>query len=319
MIHKWLPAFAIFVLVGCAPAAPGGGAPTEQPADDAPAPWDDAYMKVPADLCPPEKEPVGQPVFAAPTQIETQQPPEVWVQHGLFVNEQGELFRIAVYGLAPQPVLDYAAKVRICLDQIFMGETTQVEPGQEGPAPEPSSFGENPEDLIVEVYLLGFADLKTTDAESIYMALFAVPVEGWMSQLKEMQMSPDLSRPEEFTQDYVIDFVIDPTANNGARHNYREKSVIKAWANVSVAGGGGSVLGKLCRNSNGADTTAVTKGGIESDTLSHNNGVNAAIYDLGTRGNANGTYRVSGRWGWPGWSAAYTDPAPPDRLENCPA
>jgi len=283
-------------------------------------PWDGDYEKTPSDLCPPDKEPVGRPVFDAPAPepYEGEQVKEVWVQHGLFANEQGELFRMDVIGVTPEAIKLYTEKVRVCLDQIFTGEVTGGEPSKPGFDQPSKEFGVNPEDLSIEVYLLGFFNPQEISGEEVIKEVFDVPAQRWADMLKEMKLTPEQARPEEFRQDYVVDFVIDPTANNGSTHHYPERSAMKACANVSVASGGGSVRAKLCRNSGSVDTTTVTKGGaLESDELSNDNLGTRATYDLGVKGNASGTYRVSGRWGWAGWSAAYLDPAPVGSLQNC--
>jgi hypothetical protein len=330
MFRKLTLVLTMLVVAACAPAT----APTGQPApptesalpaaaqQPSPAaieetsPWDGAYEKIPPDLCPPDGEPVGQPTFAepAPEPYDGDQVKEVWVQPGLFANEQGELFRIDVIGATPEAVKLYTEQVKICLDQMFTGDVTggETQPGFDQPSKE---FGVNPEDLSIEVYLLGFFEPAMRD--QVFETLLSVPAQQWKDVLVEMKWTPDLARPEEFTQDYVVDFVIDPTANNRCTHHYPERSATRAWVNISVAGGGGSVTSRLCRNGGSVDTATVTQGGLASDTMSHDNGGTRATYDLGVKGNPNGTYRVSGRWGWASWSAAYLDPAPAGSLQNC--
>lgn len=331
MFRKWTLVLTMLVVAACTPTPTPAGQPaipTEAPAPAATqqpsltaieetVPWDGAYEKIPSDLCPPDGEPVGQPTFAepAPEPYDGEQVKEVWVQPGLFANEQGELFRIDVIGVTPEAVKLYAEQVRVCLDQMFTGDVTGGEPtpGFDQPSKE---FGVNPEDLSVEVYLLGFFE-PTIPREEVFKTLLSVPAQQWKDVLIEMKWTPDLSRPEESKQDYVVDFVIDPTANNSCTHHYPERSATKAWVSISVAGGGGSANSRLCRNGGSVDTATVTRGGLASDTMSHDNGGVRATYDLGVKGNPNGTYRVSGRWGWAGWTAAYLDPAPAGSLQTC--
>lgn len=335
MYRRLVLMLMVLILAACAPVAPTAvpasletatftpletAAPAPLPTEQPSSPWDDPYEKVPADLCSRDKEPIGQPIFDAAVSepYEGEQVTEVWVQHGLFANDQGELFRMDVIGFTKAAVESYTQGVKVCLDQIFTGEVTTVEPGEPALDQPSKEFGMNPEDISVEVYLVGFFDPAKLSGDEVIKKILELPAQQWADKLKEMELLPDQARPKEFEQDYVIDFMIDPTANNSGTHHYPERSGTKAWVNVSVAGGGGSVKGKLCRNGVSVDTTTVTKGGaLESDTLSHNNWGIRATYDLGIKGNSNGTYRLSGRLGWSGWSVSYLSDAPVGSLQCC--
>jgi hypothetical protein len=243
----------------------------------------------------------------------------VLVQHGLFANEQGELFRIDITGVTQEAVQLYAEKVRVCLDYIFTEEVASSEAySAEKSIGQPSvPFGANSEDVSIEIYLLGFFDPQKVPADEIIKPLLEAPVEKWLPILKEQGLTPDQARPGESKQIYVIDFTIDPAVKNAGTHHYPERSATKVWVDVSVKYGNGSVKAALCRNSALLASVAVTKGGAQESGSMSDQRNQSSTYDLGVKGNANGSYRVSGRWGWGGWSAAYLDPAPAGSLANC--
>lgn len=128
-----------------------------------------------------------------------------------------------------------------------------------------------------------------------------VPAGNWIEALQRNY--PDLSLASvqewvgEYREDFVVDFIIDPSINSGGFHNYPAQCKQSATVNMTVAGGAGGVTGYLYRNYYPVSIRSVRKGGAETTTLSHSSAPQFSTYDLGVWGNQNGSkYRVSGRW-----------------------
>lgn len=307
----------LLALVACGPT-PG---PTEAPPGPIEAPpepaaeetgeetWENPYETSPAELCPPDGETVGQPIFGELVEAE-----ELWLQRGLFANEQGELFSVTVAGLNPETVAEYTAVARVCFDMIPSGRMAS-EPGASQPEEEvPKEAEPSPDDLFITIDFVASGPLE--EAQDVAQELSVEPVEVWESWLKERDWTT-----EGAEQGYVLDFIIDPPICNGCRHQYVERKGCRAWVNLSVAGGGGSVIAGLCKSGSTYPYArrTVTHGGTETASMSHQSAVNIT-YDLGVRGRqSSNTYRISGRWGWVGWYAGYSSSAPNPRYSswNC--
>ncbi|MBA3533227.1 MAG: hypothetical protein H0T73_15005 [Ardenticatenales bacterium] len=284
--------------------------------------WKNPYRQVRAELCGPNAPAEERPTFTELRSVQVEQAGgirELWIQRALFANRQGELFRLDVIGSHPERVTRYTGELRLCLDQLFTGEIAV--PQEVPPAPAhpsvPQTFGENPEDLIIEIYLVGFVNARS-DAQTMIERLLARPVEEWPVLFRQLKLTPGQACPEQSRESYMVDFVIDPSVSGGGTHRYAEKFGVKAIAaTVSVAEGSGSVRGTVCRNSSTVRTGMVSKGGIQSADLSHSSSV-PMTYDLGVTGNSSGTYRVSGRAWVEGWNASYLNPYVPGGVSNCP-
>jgi hypothetical protein len=248
----------------------------------APEPWYDPYKEAEPELCPPSIECQDQVDFADPPVQELYEGKWVWAQHGLFKNAQSEVFGMSVTGATSKAVTDYTEGVKVCLDQVFTGEASAGKPSELDYDLLTDEFGANPEDLIIEIYLL---------------------------------------EPVESQGGYVIDFVVDPTVTDGGTHYYQQKHATKAYANVSVAGsqGGGAVGAELFRNTKTVGETHVERGtALESDELSLTSGWMGAWWDLAVRGEDEGTYRVSGRYDYPAsWDYEYRDVPPCESEDIC--
>ena len=128
-----------------------------------------------------------------------------------------------------------------------------------------------------------------------------IPAENWVETLQ--QMYPDLSFAPaeewvgEYQEDFVVDFIIDPSINSGSLHDYPSQCKQSARTNISVSYGAGGVTGYLYHNYTIVSVGSVRKGGVEIATLSHSSMPEFSTYDLGIWGNQNGSkYRISGRW-----------------------
>lgn len=320
-----------------APATEVTEAPTEAPATEAATeapgeaavPWDNPYDPAvyfdPATstLCPEDGEPDGQPVFGPVTdgQLDNQ---AVLIRHGLYANQENEVFRIDVMGVNAQALEAYTNQLSVCLDHILSNTITKPagEPAAPGEVAEP--FGSHPEDISTEVYTLAFAD-KSLPRDEVRGMLEKIVDETdttvWPELLKELNLlTPQDADPDNYLNDFFIAYIIDPPIANGARHQYPEKTVSSVYVTTSVRDGAGSVTSGICRDYILLTSTIVTVTHEGTHTLSSSNqkGFNG-VYDLGVRGlsAAGSRYRISGVWWMPGWSAGYFASAPTGSLRSC--
>lgn len=284
--------------------------------------WNGSYDKVPPELCPPDKESVGQLKFDTPAQ-KLYEGKQAWVQHGLFANEQGELFRMNAISIDADTVNKYTYDVKVCLDKILTSEVTAGKPSEPGSGLLPEEFGVNPNDLIIEVYLVGMFDPQKISGDDVIYLLLKYSAQEWGGILKEMGLTPEQAGPEELKQDYVVDFVIDPNIENGSTHFYPQRSAMKAYAVVSVADGAGAVEAQLYRDLKSVDMEKVNRdGGPVSAELDYDNEGIRATFNLTVTGNPSGRYQLSGRAGYDAERASWvygneSDPPPCASTDIC--
>jgi len=333
-----------------APAADGGNGDVVEgwdggyeavPADLCPPGEDDAEVDIR----------VQQPIFFRQELGE-----EAWgdkglllTQRGLYANEQGEIFGIKVAGAnspsseeariaSEAAIRAYSDALRICFDQIFNGEIngTLLEPKVEVPVADADAQASSDEET---------PDLEQVAAESLVIAIWSIGrvMEGddlgeelgeilknivneddreWEAALSDL-VSKNLQRQfistnEEAKEnpDLVVDFIIDPSINNGVRHQYVEYVQKAVLTTVSVGGssGAGSVKASLCRDSSSSPfmNKTVDHSGTQSAPLSGTS-TSSKTYDLGVIGKKNASkYRMTGRW-----YRDYNDPAPSGSVANC--
>lgn len=326
------------ILVACgAPAATQ--APTQEPASpptpenpSAPAvaesiSWDKPYDNSIYDdpnaslICPENGTADGQPVFAQATS-EQRNGLNVFVQHGLYVNKKNEVFRMDVVGVDTKIVEEYTTAVKVCFDHILLKSITKEFQEKIDTTPAPEPFGSNPADLSIEVYPQGYLDptIPIEKIDELLKSTVSQPLGNWTGLLRENHLqTPAEAYKDKVQQDFAIYFIIDPSVANGGRHQYPERSSSKIYVTTSVSGGSGSVTAGLCRNSTiPFYRMTVTKGGVETASKSDVQGQNYS-YDLGVKGNSpsGGRYRISGAWGYSGWSAGYWDAVPAGSASNC--
>jgi hypothetical protein len=296
-------------------------AATEAPME--PIPWDNPYDPSSYDdpntelLCPEDGPADAPPVFGdvIAGRLEDR---DILIRHGLYVNAQNEIFRIDVIAPSTEPessesLNQYTNEVIVCFDHILLTVITEpiAETPPEGGVTEP--FGSSPADLAIEVYMQGYAvsDMPREAVWEILARIVKEPVEAW----PELFRGSDLLTPQDFYpdkvhQDFLIAYIFDPEVAPGATHDYAAKSANSIYVTADVGGGGGSVTAGLCRNSSLFATITITNGGTATGALSDTQSSNYT-YDLGVRGESSGgTYRISGLWGVPGWTAEYWDSAP---------
>ncbi len=314
MFRQLITIFCL-ILAACGAPPPATEAPTEEPA----ALWENPYEPSKAELCPEDTTPTDQPVFGQPTQ-ETLDGQSVFVQRGLYANPQNEIFRIDVTGVTQSAVTDYTTALKVCLDYVTTGIETPETQEQPTPSSLPTfeSFGTNPEDLIIELYVQGLYDPGQNPEEivAILKDIVEEPTDAW-PELFEMTK---LIRPE-VAKDFVIDLVLDPKVTNSATHQYVEKIATRIYVTASVQYGNGSVKAGICRGYySTTPLTGMTVAFTGTQTASRSDAPGTGYYykyDLAVKGNPSGTYRISGRLYWPGWSAYYWDPAPTGSAKNC--
>ena len=302
------------VLVACGPQA----VPTEAPAEEPLTPWTDPYETSKPELCPEDTTPTDQPVFGQPTQ-ETLEGQPVFVQRGLYANPQNEVFRIDVTGVTDAAVTAYTAALKVCLDYVTAGIETPETQEQPTPSSLPTlaPFGTNPEDLIIELYVQGlYEGPSAEEIAAILEGITGKPTDDWPRFFEETKLVlPDVAT------DFVIDLVIDPTVNNSATHQYVERSATRIYVTASVQYGSGSVKAGICRGYyTTAPFTGMSVAYTSTQTASRSDDPATGYYyryDLGVKGNPSGTYRISGRSYWGGWSAGYWDSAPTGSAKSC--
>jgi hypothetical protein len=317
-----------------APTEAATEAPTEVPTEPPKEPisWDNPYDPSSYDdpntelLCPKDGPADAPPVFGdvIAGRLEAQ---DILIRHGLYVNAQNEIFRIDVIAPSTAPessesLNQYTNEVIVCFDHILLTVITEPigEPPREGGVPEP--FGSSPADLAIEVYMQGYA-VSNMPREAVWEILARIvkePVETWPELFKGSDLlSPQDFYPDKVHQDFLIAYIFDPSVAAGARHQYAERSAYSIYVETSVKDGSGEVTAGLCRSYSllSGGTMTVTKGGTETDSRSDTQSSNYA-YDIGVRGGSSGgAYRISGLWGWPGWSAYYWDLAPTGSWYSC--
>ena len=305
----------IIVLLGC--SGPGGSATPE--GSDEPSPsgleadeWDRPTTAPPPELCPENAAAVDRPGFGPAVDA-----PEGIVRHGIVANEQGELFRIDVTGVADDPVTGpvktFLSEVMLCLDVLLVkGDGAAVEEGpieaEEDPA---AAFGG--EDLIIEIDLLGFVDPKEREKAA---KVGELSIDLWKDALGEIL---GYTAPGDDIQGYLIDAVIDPGVGKYT-HHYRERWLTKVYAKVSVMASGGQVRGGLCKNSSyPVPSRKVTvNAGTTGPPLSYYTDPIVNRFDLGVLGLTTANrYKVAQSWTVPGWKEDYFESAPAGSLRNC--
>jgi hypothetical protein len=300
---------------------------TEVPSEEPETSWENPYERTSTVLCPEDKtlteDPVELPIWEGDVASEELGGQQVFVRRGLYANSENEIFQIDVIGVSVGAVNNYIdAPVKICLDYLT---TETIEEAEEetppSPGPAASPFGDNPGDLIIKLYVQGlFNPEESADrVRDILQRIVDTPVKDWEQGFNQAE----LPRPDG-EQDFVIDFIIDPTVNSGATHQYQEQRATKIFARTSVRDGSGSVVSGICRGRFRTTplrwtVVTVTNGGIpDTAAKSDNPGTGFAYpYDLGVKGNDSGEYRISGRWFWPGWSANYWEADPATSLKSC--
>ena len=271
----------------------------------------------PPELCGGSDAPLQQPMFAEPT-VEQKTGPngsDLIVQNGVYVNRQGEMFGLVVKGLRPRPVVDYTRAMLVCFDQIFTGKVTRTgDQPKARPTPTPAAarFVGTASDLFIQFYRLGFVDPR--QADEVAKILVSQPFEEWGALLKEIGALPEQARPEQFRQDYVVDFVIDPPVGRNVRHQYIEKRLSRADVTVEV--NSGSVSGGLCWKTTPAplQTRVVSVTGTRIASLTRSVPTpTTVLFDVGVRGlGSSNKYRLSGRW------SALFDAAAPTPVPGAP-
>jgi hypothetical protein len=234
------------------------------------------------------------------------------IRHGVVANDQGELFRIDVFGQDDEFVLTYFRDLRLCLDAVPTDQP--AEQSEEGvPVEQDRPEGEfGPEDLVIQIALLGLVD--PAEAPGLAEELAPTQADDWEGTLARRGASPDLARPEFGANGYIIDAVIDPEMQQSVTHHYREILTTKVLGQVTVSGGG--VRAGLCRNSwsplRGATVAAGLSAGL-SDTQTR-----SYVYDLGVIGlSGSNRYMLSTSWWVPGWSSGYWASAPTGSQRYC--
>lgn len=310
MSCKWMLTVILCVLVACrlTPTI------TIQPP---PSVTPEGHDASPVFLCSDEMLRDGQPRFLEPVESSSKDGRIIWIQDGVFVNRAGTIFAIRVIGFTRNAVETYTQDMRVCIALVFDKFITGDDVPQEKATPKAEQTvqpGGWNEDLRISIYLLALS--HPNKSAEIIKQLLELPSDKWNAWLREQKLAPDQVAPDRF-QNYSIEFLIDPVVNNQAVHEYSERNAKSVFAQVSVAQGYGSVIGTLCCNNQSAQTITVTYGGTTTGTLSSTSSI-TVTYDLSVKGNPSGKYRVSGKSGYTGWSAAYEDNPPTGSITSCP-
>lgn len=294
--------------------------PTPPPPTPLPDPWRGDYDAIPVAACPPEPDglsaaeidqfydkisaDMGSPVWG-----DDVQEGEFWVRRGVYTNAAGGFYQIEA--LAPGDdrgrlaLSDYTSGLRVCLHHTFVASEAAGVEMMGSRRSDPPTYPPTSEDLIIFIDFMGAMSAggmlraapemqKQWQAAVDFLPVLVMqyPPQEWQAALQLPLIAGE--------QPYVVDFIIDPSINDGVSHQYPERQRKQVSAKVSVKGsqGGGSVAAGLCRNNSAPISSGtVTHGGSpEQITLSHSSG-EVSTYDLGVRGLQNGSrYRVSGRW-----------------------
>lgn len=260
---------------------------------DSASPWDGDYERVPADLCPPGGEAIGQPVFGDIRQ-EPRSGMEVWVRAGELINAHGEVFIVEVVGTNKEAVRAYTDDLRVCFDLILTGEATAAVPESVEPAGivRLDTLRSGPDNLSIGISPVEVCQWPATDVET---QVTRVPQTG--APVPECNHIPIQEWLTELSQDYVVDFILDPAINAGVSHDYPVQCKKSANVMISVASGAGKVEGALYYNGTVVATRRVQKGGTTTGSMSHSSSPAYSNYDLAVSGlQDNSRYSVSGRW-----------------------
>ncbi len=352
--RMWIGACVVMVLIvtSCVPAsavptptaAPAEGKGTTEMVEG----WRGGYDIVQPELCPPVmddktiEEHLQQPFFQQVIGQQQLGDKTVRAQQGLYANEQDEIFTIKVVGNNSQAgedaILAYSGAVRVCLDLILddgisdkIVADTEIVPAEgeeivigfeELPDPEQVTA----ESLIIEIESWGSitgGDLSYDELGTILKDTVLEDAARWklilnnrVSEDYQLQYVPT-DEAAKSNPDAVLDFIIDPSINNGVRHQYREYRQKSVLTTVSVAGnsGAGKVRAGLCKNSSSTPfmTRTVNRNGTKKATLSNSSSTSSTSYDLGVVGKQKASrYRMSGRW-----YRNYRDSPPGGSHTNC--
>jgi hypothetical protein len=209
--------------------------------------WGGDYNSTPADLCPPDKEATARPVFQDAVEQEEYEGMTVWVRQGLLANEQGELFRVEVIGPGRDAVQVYTDEVKVCFDQVLVGEETSAQPDSSQPgSPLPEDVLEsNPRNLIVNINFIGVSseqpplamyevavaeeaaaveqgpevtavvevaqptEVPAEPPSTIEDIVSQVPASDWLEALQQSYPDLSLASAQEWVREYQEDFVVD--------------------------------------------------------------------------------------------------------------
>jgi hypothetical protein len=271
------------------------------------------FAETPSAKCNFDKEPSETPTFFRMGETTLGDGVPVAIQHGLYANEDNELFRIDVAGPSADAVEAYTANLRVCLDFAFSEAGGPAEGRGEPEAGDETlpKFGESADDLLIDVAIEAVVD-QQGDPKSLIEELRDTDPAEWRDRL--MEFSPAAKQDGRDDVPYVIDGVFDPRVTGQATHQYVEKWANKVWAKVSSIEG--TVKAGLCRGTTSNKPFELTN--------VHNVTVNVPVsgylddsqsssywYDLAVRGNPSGRYRVANKYGYAGWYRDYwLDPLP---------
>lgn len=306
------PGGAVYPTSEAAPAPPVEEPAGEEPEASPVMEWDGDFERFPAQLCRPDDE--NAPLFGPTWGYQQTLEDGSTALPGILANPDGEVFGILVYGSKQESVEEFAYNLRICLD--FMQADFMDEPAPpEEMGSEPEEVSEPEEGILVEIYLAGYIpEARSNNTEEITRAFAERSFQEWEAVAQALEVAPDMHIDNVYERPFYIDFVIDPWIPAGAVHQFVERRGTKAWVTVTV--NAGSVKTALCKNAKRVSWMTVNCCGILRSMANNNAGV-MADYDLGVKGNPTGRYRVSGRWGWTGWSLGYFNAPPVGSKVNC--
>ena len=113
----------------------------------------------------------------------------------------------------------------------------------------------------------------------------------------------------------MVDFIIDPSIDNGVRHQYHEywqKSVL-TYVDVAGISGAGKVTAGLCRATALPFQEQNSRPQRNPDFHAFPASTSSTTYDLGVIGKQNGSkYRMTGRW-----YRNYGDSPPTGSVTDC--
>lgn len=336
----------IGLLVGCAPptaapAASGGesAAAASAPAAEAPAAvdsesvegWGGGYDIVPPELCPPvtddadvEKR-VRPPIFRPVIEEKMRDDEPVLFQQGLYVNDQGDFFRIEVAGAnrstTPETIFAYSGEVLVCFDQILVNGMREEMAASQSKSPAPTTAdenGETPEDpeaaaaesLVISIQSVGFVpegDVPTVPIQELTQKIVdELSPDQWVDALTDrianelgLKFVPTEIWTKENQQDTVVDFIIDPRINKGRRHQYSEVASQNLNTTVHVGGneGAGRVSAGLCSGGVAKPFTSATVDHTGTVPYAKSATLSGTGNDLGVVGHQSPSkYRMTGRW-----------------------
>ncbi len=216
-------------------------------------PWQGDYDKLPSDLCPTEpdasdgdiEESVSPPLF----ENEPHKEENAWVQRGLYVNRQGEVFALVVYGFdnSGEFVKEYTSQIRVCFDKLaplndaVMPRGRPFEGSLEGTLETPGE-----EDMLITFEFVG--DGFKGDSEWLRTKV------NNETEFRRLSTQDD---PDVFTsvmtsfinnpQISFVDFIYDPQIRAGSTHIYLDSGTAKSKA-TDVKKSYGNVKAKRCKH-----------------------------------------------------------------------